>query len=150
MCVCVCAQHRCTLDSCKELKLVPSKRLRHLRNLVSVCSVDVHVCRCRQYSRPGRCASYSRAVLACHCILTVSHLSAWRFRSNKLHKLSNKCLGAKRLTKLNKAQQRRPSVRSFQALWLAQHTVPAYRDRMISGSSTSAGLSKTFSKIQVA
>ena len=101
-----CAQHSCTLNSCEELKMVQSKRLLQLWNLISIVRVDVHVCCCLQHSRPGRFASYSRAVLTCHYILTVSHLSGWRFRSNKLHKLSNKCLGPRRLTntKLNKAQ----------------------------------------------
>ena len=51
-------------------------------------------------------------------------------------------------TKFNKAQRHRPSVRSFEELWLAQHTVPAHPKRMIFGSST-LRLNKTFTLIPV-
>ena len=52
------------------------------------------------------------------------------------------------VSRRNKAQLHGPSVRSFQELWLAQHTVPAHPKRMIFGSLT-LGLNKTLTLIPV-
>ena len=86
-----------------------------------------------------------------HGALAVSRLSELRFRSDKLYEPSNKGLGhsqTRNASKRNKAQLHGPSVRSFEELWLAQHTVRAHPKMMIFGSST-LGLNNTLTLIPV-
>ena len=96
-----------TLNSCKELIVVPFKRFLQFRNFAVVRAIVTKVCKRQDHIRPG-----SQLVLGFSAVLRSHtphfhsiHLSEWRFRSNKLHKMGNKSLGHRQIIHKNKIQE---------------------------------------------
>ena len=92
MLVVMCFQQSCASKSREELQVVPSKRLSALPECRFIFVVN-NVCSCLDCISPGnRFAFCFKSGLPCHA--TFDNLpSEWRFRSDQLHKVSNKSLG---------------------------------------------------------
>ena len=111
---------------------------------MSILRLAVNVPERHEHSRPGKhCFWLKNAILDCYTALLlslvwVSCVSGRTSCTSRATKASavHKHETHRNASKRNKAQLHGPSVRSFQELWLAQHTVPAHPKRIIFRSST--------------
>ena len=96
-----------TLNSCKELKVVPSKRFLQFWNFIGVLGTEIKVCKRQDHIGPGSqlilgfCAVLRNHTPHFHSL----HLSEWRFRSNKRHNMGNKSLGHRQMIHKNEVQE---------------------------------------------